>query len=91
MGVPPVRAEAAARRARALVKFNDLSLKFPSLKAWVSTLATHALSCRRGGRFGDSKRWMVWQAQGALEKLRAHGDSGEGVYRKSKIAFTVKS
>jgi hypothetical protein len=80
MGIPPVHAEAAARRARALIKF-------PSLKTWVSTLAIYPFSCRRGGWFGDSKKWMVGKAQGALEKLRAHDDSGEGVYHKSKVAY----
>ena len=30
---------------------------------------------------------MVGQAQGALEKLRAHDDSDEGVYHKFKIAY----
>ena len=30
---------------------------------------------------------MVGQAQGALEELRAHDDSSEGVYHKSKITY----
>jgi len=51
LNIPPVHAEASARRARAL-------MKYPSLKTWIGVLAKCPFTSRQSLRYDGGIKWM---------------------------------
>jgi len=51
LNIPPVHAEASARRARAL-------MKYPSLKTWIGVLAMYPFTSRQSLWYDGGIKWM---------------------------------
>ena len=54
LNIPPVHAEASARRARALVKY-------PNLMMWIGVLAKHSFGSRRSIWYDGGIKWSALQ------------------------------
>ena len=57
LNIPPVHAEASARRARALVKF-------PNLKTWIGVLSRYPYSSRQSLWYDGGLKWMRQHCSG---------------------------
>jgi len=77
LGVPPVRAEAAARRARAW-------FKFPSLKTWIGVLCAGKVP---GKNKMKVQTWMMTTSKWLKQNEVQEADGGDGEEQRKESTF----
>jgi hypothetical protein len=78
LGVPPVRAEAAARRARAW-------FKFPSLKTWIGVLCANEMPSKSNKL--KVQTWMMMTSKWLKQNKVQEADGGDGEEKREERTF----
>ena len=78
LNIPPVHAEASARRARALVKY-------PNLKTWIGVLAKYPFKSSQSLWYGGGIKWMERYCKTVDSKMM--GRASDGYQAKAEKAY----